>query len=94
MLTEMQFESFLEKMVEKISWNQQDRERMVRMETKLDMISENESKCKIDMITRIAEAKTLAEKSNSLGLIFAGGLGAIGAVFGVVTFFLRLTGKM
>lgn len=97
MLTETQFEALLEK----ISWNQQDRERMVRMETKLDMIADSEARCRADMLARIATADSSSRKAHERidtergsRLVMVGACGAFAGIVAVVTWILKLTGKM
>lgn len=97
MLTEPQFE----KLIEAIIINQSDRERLIRMETMLEMISKNETQCRTDMVCRIESAKSAVLKAHEridneerarlrVVSIFSGIIG----FSALVIFILKLTGHM
>lgn len=97
MLTEAQFESLLER----ISINQQDRERLVRIETIVTMNRTSSEACKADVAAKLSVVTAAAEKAHTrideqerkqqraYGILVA-----IGGVILAVEFILRLVGKM
>lgn len=97
MLTDTQFESLLER----ISINQQDRERLIRIETIVTMNRENSEKCKLDLNSRIVIAQASAEKAHSRideegkrSQRFAGGIASLAICIVIVEIILKLTGKL
>lgn len=97
MLTEQQFQ----KMIEVIGMNQQDRERLIRMETMMLSVVQNEGQCKTDTACKIESIRVAANKAHEridmeerarirIVSIFGGVVG-----FGsVILLILRLTGHI
>lgn len=60
MLTDTQFE----KLIEALIINQSDRERLIRMETMLEVIAKNENQCRTDMVCRVESTRSSAAKAH------------------------------
>ena len=97
MLSDVQFETLMEK----LSINQQDRERLIRIETIVQMSLESETKSRVDTALKVQEVRASASKAHDridcevkARFIFTGILASIAIVVTVTGAILKLTGHL
>jgi hypothetical protein len=97
MISDEQFE----KLLEKISINQTDRERLIRIETIVSLNRDSSEKCKIDVASKMEALRMTANKAHEriddeqkARFIFTGILLAIASVGSITAIILKLTGKL
>lgn len=97
MLSDTQFEQ----LIEKISLNRDDRERLVRIETMVQLGLDGENKCRSDMLLRVEDARKSSAKAHEridieerARTVMVGGFAAILAIITITGFILKLTGHI
>lgn len=97
MLSDQQFESLLER----ISINQQDRDRLIRIETIVTLNQGNSANCKADVAAKIATIHAATTKAHERidevekgRYRLAGAVAAIAVAFVAIEMVLKLTNKI